>query len=114
MTSYDLIKYAEYLYDCDERELREFAVKDTLNGRAFLKEGWTYNIFVTCNGDEYEARLEWRTVEDRDDGPHYHPGKPGWWVKKNGVEVSDIPKSVGEAMLSLVANFYEQCLAGVA
>ena len=114
MTSYDFIKYAEYLYDCDEGELTQFAAKNTLSGRAFLKQEWTYNIFITYEGDEYEARLEWRASEDRDDGPHYHPGKPGWWVKKNGTQVSDIPTSVGEAMLSLVANFYENCINGVA
>ena len=114
MTSYDLIKYTEYLYDCNESELHKFASKSTLNGRSFLKQGWTYNIFVTVAGDKYEARLEWRALEDPDDGPHYHPGKPGWWVQKNGAEMSEIPTSVGEAMLSLVANFYEQCIAGVA
>lgn len=114
MTSYDLIKYAEYLYDCTESELHEFATKNMLDGRAFFKQGWTYNVFVTFAGDKYEARLEWCAPEDHDDGPHYHPGLPGWWVKKNGLHVSDIPASVAEAMLSLVANFYESCIAGVA
>lgn len=114
MTSYDLIKYAEYLYDCSECELHEFTTKNTLSGRSFLKQGWSYNIVVTYEGNNYEARLEWRAPEDRDDGPHYHPGKPGWWVKKNGLQVSEIPTPVGEAMLSLIAKFYEDCLAGVA
>ena len=114
MTSYDLIKYAEYLYDCSDSELREFASKSTLGGRSFLKQEWTYNLLVTYEGSEYEARLEWRAPEDRDDGPHYHPGLPGWWIKKNGTEVSEIPTSVGEAMLSLVANYYEDCITGVA
>ena len=114
MTSYDLIKYAEYMYDCENNELHEFASKSTLGGRAFLKMEWTYNIFVTFEGDEYEARLEWCASEDPDDGPHYHPERPGWWVKKNGTQVSEIPTTVGEAMLSIVANFYEESIAGVA
>lgn len=114
MTSYDMIKYAEYMYDCEESELREFAGKSTLGGRSFLKQGWTYNIIVAYEGSDYEARLEWCAEEDRDDGPHYHPGLPGWWVKKDGLQVSEIPTAVGEAMLSLVANFYEDCIAGVA
>lgn len=114
MTSYDLIKYAEYTYDCSDSELHEFATKSTLGGRSFLKQEWVYNLFVTFEGNEYEARLEWRAPEDRDDGPHYHPGKPGWWVKENGVKVSEIPTVVGEAMISIIAKFYEQCLNGVA
>lgn len=114
MTSYDLIKYSEYLYDCSECELMEFASKSTLGGRAFLKQEWTYNIFISYKGNEYEARLEWRAPEDPDDGPHYHPGRAGWWVKKNGTQVSEIPTPVGEAMLSIVANFYEDSIAGVA
>lgn len=114
MTSYDLIKYAEYLYDCDESELHEFTSKNTLGGRSFLKQGWTYNVLVTYEGNEYEARLEWCAPEDHDDGPHYHPGRPGWWIKKNGTEVSESPTPVGEAILSLIAKFYEDCLAGVA
>nr|DAT84540.1 MAG TPA: hypothetical protein [Caudoviricetes sp.] len=115
MTStYEFIKFAEYLYDCDYCELREFASKSTLNGRSFLKQEWTYNVLVTYEGNEYEARLEWRAPEDRDDGPHYHPGKPGWWVKENGTLMSEIPTQVSEAMLSLIARFYEDCLNGVA
>lgn len=115
MTStYDFIKYAEYLFDCSEDELSEFASKNTLGARAFLKQEWAYNLLVTYEGNEYEARLEWRASEDHDDGPHYHPGLPGWWVKKNGTQVSEIPTLVGEAFLSLIARFYEDCLAGVA
>ena len=114
MTSYDLIKYSEQLFDCSEDELAKFASKDILKGRSFLKQEWTYNLFVTFEGDKYEARLEWRALEDRDDGPHYHPGLPGWWVKKNGLQVSEIPTPVGEAILALIARFYEDCLDGVA
>lgn len=115
MTStYDFIRYAEYLYDCTESELHEFAAKDTFEARAFLKQEWVYSIFIAYEGNEYEARLEWRAPEDHDDGPHYHPGKSGWWVKENGIKVSEIPTPVGEAMLSLIAKFYEDCLVGVA